>query len=381
MDGRPLRILLIFRAPVGGLFRHVHDLARGLSDLGQEVGIVCDSLTGGEAAEAHLSATEKHCSLGVHRVPMSRLPGLGDIAAARAVARHCADLRPDVLHGHGAKGGAYVRLAARSLGALALYTPHGGSLHFGWRSLQGALFLGAERLLLSRTDGLLFVCEFERRAFAAKIGLGKVPTKVAYNGLWPEEFSTVAEQSGTSDVLFVGELRQLKGVDVLIDALAHLERTGRPVTATIVGAGTLRGEYEAQVRKLGLSSKVTFAGALPARQAFGLGRLFVVPSRAESFPYVVLEAVAAGKSVVASDVGGIGEMLPATSLVTPENPVALADVIRRRLTDSGSSADERLREEFRTRFSAASTAEEVLAFYRMLEPRRSGPSNRIEAAR
>ncbi|MGE0211231.1 MAG: glycosyltransferase family 4 protein [Parvibaculaceae bacterium] len=381
MHRRRLRILLIFRAPVGGLFRHVHDLARGLSGLGHEVGIVCDSLTGGEAAESRLAEAEAYCGLGVHRLPMHRMPGLGDLAAARAVRRHCAGLSPDILHGHGAKGGAYARLAARGLGARAFYTPHGGSLHFEWKSAQGAVFLTTERLLLPRTDGFLFVCEFERQAFAAKLGLGKVPSLVAHNGLWPEEFSEVPIGSRASDVLFIGELRDLKGVDVLLDALGHLDRSGRPVTATIVGGGAMRADYEAQAARLGLASKVNFAGPLPARQAFALGRLFVVPSRAESFPYVILEAVAAGKAVIASDVGGIGEMLPAANLVPAGDPQALAQAIRAGLDDLDSLRSAELRSTFRARFSASAMAEAVRDFYAKILAGKEATTDQIGAAR
>jgi glycosyltransferase involved in cell wall biosynthesis len=69
---------------------------------------------------------------------------------------------------------------------------------------------------------------------------------------------------------------------------------------------------------LGLSPVVTFTGALPARQAFAKGWLMVIPSRAESFPYIVLETVAAAKPLLATRVGGIAEVMPEHRLVATE---------------------------------------------------------------
>lgn len=376
-----MRVLQVFRAPVGGLFRHVRDLVRGLSDLGHDIGIVCDSNTGGEAAQRALEASRPFCRLGVHRLPMARLPGLGDILTARGIARHCRSIEPQVMHGHGAKGGAYARIAARGLNAKAIYTPHGGSLHYSWRSAPGALYLATERLLLRRTSGLVFVCEFERRAFAEKIGLGSVPNTVVYNGLWPEEFEPVFPRTDASDILFIGELRMLKGVDVLLDALAALKATGLELTAHIVGAGADRAAFEEQVKRLGLDHAVRFLGPMPAHKAFPLGRILVMPSRAESFPYVALEAAAAGMPIVASRVGGIVEMLPPGDLVDPGDAARLADAIARAVTGYGTRVLDAAFEGRRleSRFSARGMAEGVQAFYASLlnrGPQARGAPNR-----
>ncbi|WP_119391628.1 glycosyltransferase family 4 protein [Taklimakanibacter lacteus] len=360
-----MRCFQVFRTPVGGLFRHVRDLTRGLAALGHEVGLVCDSTTGGPAAEDSLSALAKVCRLGIHRLPIGRLPGLADVTAAAAIARLATTMKPDILHGHGAKGGVYARLAGSRLKIPALYTPHGGSLHYEWSDPRGAVFLAAERLLLRRGAGLLFVCDYERSVFERKIGLGNLPSRVVHNGLWPEEFAGVAPDAYIRELVFLGELRHLKGVGDLLEALALLKRT-RPVSATLVGDGPDRRAFEAQARKLGLTDSVRFTGALPARQAFGLGRLMVMPSRAESLPYVILEAVAAAKPLLATRVGGIQEILPPECLVEPASPAMLAKAIEQRLTrlEDGEVLARSLAETARTRFSAAGMCAKISVFYR-----------------
>jgi hypothetical protein len=71
-------------------------------------------------------------------------------------------------------------------------------------------------------------------------------------------------------------------------------RTGKELTAVMVGAGDDLEKYKEQVKRLGLDARVSFHDPMPARQAFAMARAIVVPSRAEAMPYIVLEAVAAG---------------------------------------------------------------------------------------
>lgn len=360
-----MRCLQVFRTPIGGLFRHVRDLVRGLSALGHDVGIICDSTTGGSAADDALSALQDACSLGIHRLPIGRLPGLADVAAASAIGRIAASLKPDILHGHGAKGGVYARLAGPRLKVPALYTPHGGSLHYDWSDPRGAVFLAAERLMLPRGAGLLFVCDYERSVFERKIGLAGLPYRIVNNGLWPEEFAPVILADDARDLVFLGEMRHLKGVSDLLEALARLD-AWRPVSAALVGDGPDRQEFEALALRLSLAERVRFMGALPARQAFGLGRVMVMPSRAESFPYVVLEAVAAAKPLIATRVGGIPEILPPENLVPPATPEALARAIKENLSDPQDGIGVRaqaLAQDARTRFSAATMCGKIAEFY------------------
>jgi glycosyltransferase involved in cell wall biosynthesis len=274
-----------------------------------------------------------------------------------------------VLHGHGAKGGAYARLA-RGGAALRVYTPHGGSLHYRWSTLAGALYLTAETILKRRTDLFLFESDYGRATFAAKIGAPEraALVRVVHNGVAVAEFAPVAPAPDATDLLFVGELRQLKGVDVLIDALAMLARDGHRLTTTIVGDGPDRAAFEAAVAMQNLGSAVRFVGAKPARAAFVLGRTLVLPSRAESLPYVLLEAAAAGLPIIASSVGGIPEIVgpDACDLVPPANPAALAGAIMARMRDpdTRAAAAMRLQARVRASFSLDAMTEGVLDGYR-----------------
>ena len=148
-----------------------------------------------------------------------------------------------------------------------------------------------------------------------------VPSRLVYNGLREAEFETVPAAPDAADFLYIGMMRDLKGPDLFIDALAQVEmRLGRKVTAVMVGDGEDLPRYEAQVKRLGLDDRVRFLKPMPARQAFALAGIVVVPSRAEAMPYIVLEALAAGKPMIATAVGGIPEIFGAGSpaLVRPD---------------------------------------------------------------
>jgi glycosyltransferase involved in cell wall biosynthesis len=332
------RILHCLRAPVGGLFRHVHDLAIGQAELGAEVGVVCDSRTGGSEIDVAMSRLEDNCALGVTRIPMTRKPGFNDWHVYRKIAKLGRKLDIDVLHGHGAKGGAYARLAGRGLrrrrGTKVVYTPHGGVLHYAPSTLFGKLYLAMERKLAPLTDGFIFESMYAGNRYVELVGRPECPARVFYNGLHRHEFYESLLADDAADFVFVGELRKLKGVDVFLEALAAQQNIF-PGRAIIVGAGPDEKQFKRLARKLGIASRVIFSGPQPARTAFVRARCVVVPSRAESAPYIVLEAAAAQMPVIATNVGGIPELIGEIPmpLVPPGDVDALASQLRAFLAD------------------------------------------------
>lgn len=345
MAGRKLRILQVMRAPVGGLFRHVADLTRALAEAGHAVGLVVDSLANDAQTEGKLAALQPFAALGIHRFAMPRVLGAGDLRTPFAVRKLARVLDIDVLHGHGAKGGFYARLARIGGKAAAFYTPHGGVLHFSRSSLSGRVFHRLERLLMAQTGAIIFESAYAQTTYSALIGQPTCPTVVIHNGLAPEEFVPVVPAADAADFVFVGELRDLKGIFVLVEALDGVRRPdGSPATLVMAGDGPSRGEFEARIAQLGLEQRVTLLGAQPARPTFAKGRVAIVPSLAESLPYVVLEAAAARLPVIATAVGGIPEIFGPTSarLVPAGDPPALRAAMQQALDDPQAAQAEML---------------------------------------
>lgn len=369
---RKLRILHVLRAPLGGLFRHVVDLAREQVARGHAVGFVVDSLTGGERAAANLATLEPILELGIKRLPMLRQPHLQDIGATLKIAAHARRLKADVVHGHGSKGGLYARLPAFLPGrgtAIRCYTPHGGSFNHVAAPLVQAVYMGVEKLLARRTDVLLFESVYIANRFRQRIGECEALVRIVQNGISQAEFTPVRPNRDAADFVYVGELRSAKGIDTLVDATAMLSRRlDRDVKLILVGSGPDQAKLEQQARQRGIADHVSFPGAMPAREAFALGRTLVVPSRAESLPYIVLEAAGAQVPMVATDVGGVGEIFGPyrDRLIACDDPLALAAAMERALEMDAASTRrqaEELASFVATRFLITIMADSVLCGY------------------
>jgi len=363
----PLKILHVFRAPVGGLFRHVLDLTREQVARGHHVGLIADSNTGGARAEATLNELAPSLALGLTRIPMRRHIGPGDAVVMSHVMGRIAQTGVDVVHGHGAKGGAYARMALNTRRAVRAYTPHGGSLLFGHDTLAGKFYLATEKVLMLRGDLFLFESAYSAEIFRRKIGTPAGLVRVVHNGVSRKEFEPIVARPDATDLVFMGEFRPVKGIDVLIDAIAQLHRAGRTVTTTLVVDGPDRAALLDQVARLGLADIVRFRPAMPAREAQALGRIMVIPSRAESLPYVVLEAAAAGLPLITTKVGGIPEIYGTLTdtLVPAEDVGALAHTIARTLDHPDATADlaKRVQERVASSFSVDTMVDGVLSAY------------------
>lgn len=386
---KPLRIFHVLRAPLGGLFRHVVDLAREQAARGHAVGIIADSLTGGERAKNIFATLAPALSLGVSRVPMRRNPHFSDLGALAHVRHALRTANPDVVHGHGSKGAVYARLPSllpHSSGAVRAYTPHGGSFNYRPGSAIHRVYMAIERLLTSATDIFLFESAFIEGCFHKYVGKTSALTRVIVNGISPEEFLPVSKNADAADFLYVGELRAAKGIDTLLEALAGVrDATGFKARAVLVGSGPDECLLTAQATRLGLQDQISFAGAMPARAAFRLGRIMVVPSRAESLPYVVLEAAAARMPLISTNAGGIPEIFGPFNarLIAPDDPHLLkAEMLRMLQCDAAQTEREitGLAAFVKQRFSIENMADAVISGYHAAIDKRAGLPQPARAA-
>ena len=370
MADAPLRILQILRAPVGGLFRHVSDVTRELASRGHVIGVVADSLTSDGLTAARLQQLASHAKLGIHSMPMPRTVGPGDLTSPFKIRKLAKELDIQVLHGHGAKGGLNARWARiGSKNRVALYTPHGGVLNYKVGSPTGLMFRLFEQMIVGYTDAFIFESAFAQAAFYRMIAHPEQPTPVIHNGLAPEEFEPITPTADARDFVFIGEFREMKGIHYLLDALVDVRAAGgRPATLVMAGDGPEMEAAKARIARLGLTDRVTLLGAKPARPTLHLGRCEVVPSLAESLPYVILEAAAAARPVIATNVGGIAEIFGPTapSLIPPADTAALRRAMQA-FMDDPTAADVETRQRLdyiRDRFSLRHMADQIEALYR-----------------
>ena len=219
-----------------------------------------------------------------------------------------------------------------------------------------------------RTDLFLFESGYAAELFRAKIGRPRAMVRVVRNGVGDAEFAPIAPKPNATDIVSVGELRPVKAIDVLVEALAMLKRSGRRVSATIAGDGPQGAELKAQALRLGVADQVRFVGYRPAREAFAMGRMLVIPSRAESLPYIVLEAAAAGVPIIATKVGGNPEIFGTQTghLIAPDDSAALVAAIAGALDDPQEvkRVTHAVRTRVRKEFSSTAMVENGLVAYR-----------------
>jgi glycosyltransferase involved in cell wall biosynthesis len=372
----PLRIFQILRAPVGGLFRHVRDLTEELGRRGHAVGVIADSITSDALTAERLKALEPFASLGIHNLPMPRTLGFADFTTPYRIRKLGRELRIDVMHGHGAKGGLGARFG-RSRGQVSLNTPHGGVLNYKPGSVAGRFFRNAERSIGLITDAYVFESAYAQQAFHQQVGEPPCREAVIHNGLAPSEFEPVPLDTDAKDFVFIGEFRDVKGIPYLIEALAGLKRPdGKPASIAMAGGGPDFEHWRGKIAEVGMSDRVELLGVRPAREALRRGNVLVVPSLAESLPYVILEGAAAGRQVISTTVGGIAEIFGPTaeSLVPPGQTAPLRAAMQRALDDpeaAQNEAGQRLAY-IRPRFSIAHMTDQIEGLYReILHKRRS----------
>lgn len=365
-----MKILLVLRAPTGGLWRHAVDLAETLAQREHEVGLAIDGGFSDSQTERGLARLEPLLSLGIYKLPIARQPGLADISAAWKIRKLAAKLGVDVVHGHGAKGGTYARMASvLAKNRISTYTPHGGVLNYRVGYFDGDMLRKVETLMLFMIDSIAFESEFARHTYFETIGMPRCNWRVIHNGLGPDDFAPLPEPDERFDFAFVGELRSVKGVPVLLKALSQITRPdGTPATMVLAGGGPEVPSAHALCTELNLCDRVKFVGVQPAREVFAKSDCVVMPSLYESLPYVILEAAATGKQVIATDVGGVNEIFGpyADRLIRANDVEALKAAMTRFLEDpeTGGREGEELKAFVAERFNVARMTDNVEALYR-----------------
>ena len=331
------RVVQLYQPTGGGVGRHVRDLAECLSERGQQIVLVGPSPPDGMA---RLPAGVSHVPLDLGRA----VSPAADLAAVGRLSGILRRLKPDLIHAHSSKAGAVGRVARLARPAMpVVYTPHGYAFA-GWFSSAGErlAYREIERTLAPLASRVVCVCEAEAR-LGRSVGFSK-RIRVVYNGIAPvapgPADPRMLELARSGPVVCVlTQLRPGKGIETLIDATPALVARGHELQVAIWGEGPELEMLAARARQVGVAESVHFLGRSSDPLAALRGAdVFVHPSLAESFPYVILEAMAAGAPIVASDVGGIGEALrdgESGLLVAPGSVRALAAAVGKLLEDPG----------------------------------------------
>lgn len=339
-----MHVLHVIEATIGGTRRHVVDACRGLRARGVRVTLVASALR--EPRFRDDLALLARDGVEVRELAMVRaIRPHKDAAHVFALRKMLQELRPDVVHTHSSKAGAIGRLASwsTSIGA-RVHTPHTFAFLFGamFSGFSRSLFRTVEKELARKTDRFLAVSADEAATFASADFIPASKVRVVGNGIdmAPFEGATAIERSvlGVPQHaplgLVVGLLNVAKGQDLALRALAS------PMLANVhlafAGSGEQEAELRALARELGVESRVHFLGWRDdVPRLLASCDVLLLPSRWEGMPYIVLEAMAAGRPVVATPVDGARALLAdgragrlCRSDAPPDIAQGLADVLR-----------------------------------------------------
>lgn len=330
------------------------------------------------ASEPDGPLVDELASAGIRHVPIKLVKAAG-ISGVRELAVVLRENAVDLLHTHGGIAGLYGRLAARKAGTPAVvHTVHG--IHYlHYRNPAARLaFILLERRLSRKTDAVVFVsvADMER---AARLRLARPPkARLIRNGVPPVETGRLREPAavraelgvaGRPLVVAVSRLHRQKGVSHLLRAVPFVRREVPQARFVVAGGGPLTERLEDMVRNLKLEDSVTLLGERrDALDILAAADLFVLPSLWEGLPYVLVEAAALGKPIVATDIDGVREVISSGAnglLVRPKDPAALASALIFLLKDMAFAGGlgEAARSGIPPRFAVETMVRETEALY------------------
>jgi glycosyltransferase involved in cell wall biosynthesis len=343
-----LRLLwLIDSLTVGGAESLIVPFARQLDSSRYELFLCCLATIQGNALEKELRAANiEVLNLGARN--------LRDVRAFRRLLRYLREQRIDLIHAHLTYASIWAALASRLTKIPSVATLHVAPPSDGRFAVRDRLM----RFVTNRwSSHVIAVSEALRRRYLERGGLAPSRMLTVHNGIEVERFARDARASrallardldipdSARIVATVSVLRPGKGIEVLLAAIPRVVAEVPDACFVIIGDGPMRETWTKRAQELGVTQHIRWAGYRNDVAALLAGcELFVLPSLDDAFPTVLLEALAAGVPIVATDVGGIPEIVDTNvgRLVPANDPNALANAIASLLRDRDTHA--RMRE-------------------------------------
>jgi len=327
-----LRVVEVVRRAEGGMKKHFLRLVKGLKSTGFDVLAVCNF---------DLKIMEELESLGVNVYPFEiedQFKLSKDIKAIVRLYHIIKFFKADVLHCHGFKAGIIGRMACLLAGCPCVYTIH-NFLPVKSLSRHKLIFFSLiEKVLSGFTYAIIAVSQALKDDLVKQVGLIADKIRVVYCGIDEVEApaaENIRRQWGISaDALVVGSIARLvplKGLDYLLEAFSTVHKKTQSIKLLIVGDGPYMQALRSKASVLNLNEKVIFTGFIEnIADYLEAIDIFVLPSISEGLGISALEAMMAGKPVIATRVGGIPEIVHdrvSGHLVEPSNAEQIAQAI------------------------------------------------------
>jgi glycosyltransferase involved in cell wall biosynthesis len=307
-----IKVLHITGDAVGGIRKHIHDIIYNMNEHYDFYYI--SSFNNDKVSITEKESIEKLVESRI-RLDISKKPTFFDIVNIFLIYRIIRKNKIKIVHGHGAKGGLYARIAGKLAGAKVIYTPHGGVAHDMFSGSEDKIYKLIEKILSSFTSCFLFESNYTKKAYFKKIKPKKnLNYAVNYNGvnvgLIEQSDNTLPSSKKNIKIGFFGVLRNEKGILFSIDAINDvINSINIELSYHIYGDGPLLNEVENKINNLSCQKKIYLHGETdnPYMAMHNMDIIFV-PSKFESFGYVAVESMFLEKTLVVSDAGALPEV-------------------------------------------------------------------------
>jgi glycosyltransferase involved in cell wall biosynthesis len=307
-----------------------------------------------------------------------------DLAALVSLYRIFKRERFDIVHTHTAKAGALGRIAAHMAGVpVVIHTPHGHNFYGYFGPVFSRLILLIERFLTRYTDKLIALTALEKRDYEVLNVAKPEKVRLIYQGLEIElnaaaatDRESVRKELGLKNdekvVGMVSRLEPIKGPLDFVEAARYIAEKFPAAKFILVGEGSLRNSLEDKIRSLGLKEKFILTGWRDdVRRVISSFDLLVLSSLNEAVGIVLIEAQAEGVPVIATNVGGIPEIIKDGEtglLVNPSDPEELARAVSGLLADDKKASAMAIagRQWVMGRFEASAMAKDIAGLYQEL---------------
>lgn len=326
-----IKVLHVVRPAAGGMKNHLIDLVRRTDKTRFDVTVACPP-------NSQLWDSLYEMNIKLIPIPLvGEISPAKDYAAIRILIKHLHNTKTSILHAHSSKGALVGRLAAVvARTPVVIFTAHNSIFYEEWPGWKKRLFASVEKFLARFTDRIITVSDALKQEIMEMEGLPSKQITTIYNGIEVDKFT------GKSDPLHirksmnipelgpvVGTIARLapqKGISFFLKAASLLKEY--QVNFVIIGDGPLEESLKQEAVDLGLQGRVTFTGRREdISDILSTLDIFVLPSVTEGLPLTILEAMAAGKPIVATRVGGIPEVIvdgKTGIIVPPKDPEAMA---------------------------------------------------------
>ena len=321
-DAAPKVVRVIARLNVGGPARHVVYLTRDLRERYPTL-LVAGSLA---PEEADMSSLARDAGVEVCFVPElgRNIRPLDDLIACFKLWRLLRAVRPLIVHTHTAKAGTLGRIAALLAGVpIRVHTYHGHVLHGYFGKWKSAVFITIERLLGRFTTQIIAISALQQRELAMYLRIPAERIRVIPLGLELEAVRAGDRKAACAEfrrsvgardddylIGIVGRFVPIKNHSLALEALQELAPQHERLRLVLVGGGELEGALRAEVSQRRLTDHVIFAGWRDDLAAVYAGcDAIALTSNNEGTPVCLIEALAAGCDVIATEVGGVADVL------------------------------------------------------------------------